>query len=182
MRVAGLALAFFGVAWAIADRGQNGGQASLAGDLCALAAAVCWAGIALCARGTRLREVRPEMQLMWQVAVSAPLLLAAAPLFGPFVRDLQPIHLWGLAFQIVVIVTASFIFWLWLLSIYPASGVASFSFLSPVVGVFLGWALLGERVGPTILVSLALVAGGIVLINRPTGPPDAPAARTRRSA
>jgi drug/metabolite transporter (DMT)-like permease len=166
-KAAGLALAFAGVAWAIADRGGQGGHASLAGDLCALGAAFGWAGIALCARATPLARVAPEMQLFWQLAVSAPILLLVAPLFGPFVRDLAPIHLWGLGFQVVVIASFGFLSWLWLLSRYPASGVASFSFLSPLFGVSFGWALLGEPVGPTILGALALVAAGLVLINRP---------------
>ena len=106
-KAAGLALAVAGVAWALLDRGASGGggAASLAGDLCALGAAVCWAGIALCARATRLMTERPEMQLLWQVGVSAPLLLAAAPFFGPFLRDPGPVHLAGLAFQVVVIET-----------------------------------------------------------------------------
>ena len=73
----------------------------------------------------------------------------------------------ALAFQIVVVVSAGFIFWLWLLSIYPASGVASFSFLSPVFPVLLGWLILGEEIGPVIVVALVLVAAGIVMINRP---------------
>jgi drug/metabolite transporter (DMT)-like permease len=168
-KAAGLALAVAGVAWALLDRGASGGggAASLAGDLCALGAAVCWAGIALCARATRLMTERPEMQLLWQVGVSAPLLLAAAPFFGPFLRDPGPVHLAGLAFQVVVIVSAGFVFWLWLLARYPASGVASFGFLTPVFGVLLGWALLGEPVGASIIGALALVSAGIVLINRP---------------
>jgi drug/metabolite transporter (DMT)-like permease len=158
--------AFAGVSWAILDRsGASGG--SLAGDLCSLAAAFCWAGIALVARGTALVRVRPEMQLLWQVGVSAPILLALAPLFGPLVRDFAPIHLWGLAFQIVVVVAAGFVFWLWLLTIYPAAGVAAFSFLTPIFGVLLGWTLLGEEVGPQIVGSLAMVSTGLWLMHRP---------------
>jgi drug/metabolite transporter (DMT)-like permease len=168
---AGLALAFAGVAWAILDRssgqGQGQGQGSLAGDLCALVAAWGWAAIAVIARGTRLRAMRPDMQLFWQVLVSAPLLLAAAPFFGPLIRDLQPIHLAGLAFQGIVVVSAGFVFWLWLLSVYPAASVASFSFLTPIFGVGLGWAVLGEHVGPAILGAALLVAVGIILVNRP---------------
>lgn len=166
IRALGLVLAFGGAAWAIMARGSGGGEASLAGDLFALGGALAWAGIALCARATPLRMVDPETQLFWQVAVSAPVLLLVAPLFGPLLRDLQPIHLWGLAFQTVVIVSFGFIFWLWLLSIYPAAGVASFSFLSPLFGVGFGWLLLGEEIGLSILGPLALVALGIVLINR----------------
>ncbi len=161
----GLALALGGVALAILTR--DDGIGSFWGDLAALGAAVGWALTALLAKASSLSRVRPEIQLMWQVAVSAPILLIAALFFGPLIRDLAPIHIAGLVFQIVVVVSAGFIFWLWLLSIYPASGVASFSFLSPVLAVGLGWLLLGEEVGPNLIAALVLVAIGILLINRP---------------
>lgn len=170
-KAAGLGVAMAGVAWAILARGGGGGgEASLAGDLCALAAALFWAGIALCARGTALRSERPEMQLLWQVGVSAPVLLIAAPFFGPLIRDFQPVHLWGLGFQAAVVVSFGFIAWLWLLSVYPASSVASFSFLGPIFGVGFGWLLLGESIAPALWGALALVAVGLVLINRPARP------------
>jgi drug/metabolite transporter (DMT)-like permease len=56
--------------------------------------------------------------------------------------------------------------------------VASFSFLSPVFAVILGWLLLGEKVGPQVWAALVLVAAGITLINRPRKrilPPSKPA-------
>ena len=163
----GLALAFAGVSWAILDRASGQGQASLLGDFCALFAAWCWAAITLIARGTRLREMPAEMQLFWQVLVSAPILILAAPLFGPLLRDLAAIHLVGLAFQGIVVVSAGFMFWLWLLSLYPAASVASFSFLTPIFGVALGWLILGEHVGLPLAGAALLVAAGIILINRP---------------
>jgi len=165
VKALGLGLAVAGVAVALFDRGE--GEASLWGDLAALGAAVGWAFTGIVAKASPLRQERPEIQLFWMVLISGPILIAVAPLFGDLVRDLQPIHLWGLAFQIVVVVTFGFIFWLWLLSIYPATGVASFGFLSPVMSVVLGWALLGEEIRPSILIALALVAVGIVLVNRP---------------
>ncbi|WP_138464725.1 DMT family transporter [Poseidonocella sp. HB161398] len=161
----GLAFAVAGVGVALANR--SGGQTSLAGDLLALGAAFSWTGIALCARVTKLREVAPETQLMCQLVISTVLLLAISPFFGPFLRDLAAIHLWGLAFQSVIVASGGFLFWLWVLSIYPAGAVASFSFLTPVFGVFLGWGLLGEHLGPEIFLALALVAAGLLLINRP---------------
>ena len=177
LKLTGLSLAFAGVTWAILDRSSAQGHASLLGDLCALIAAWCWAAITLVARGTRLREMRAEMQLFWQVVVSAPILILAAPFFGPLIRDLQPIHLVGLVFQATVVVSAGFMFWLWLLSIYPAASVASFSFLTPIFGVALGWLILGEQVGLSVGAAAALVAVGIILINRrpapaPSPPPD----------
>ncbi len=166
VKSAGLVLAFLGVVWAIADR-SGAGQASLLGDLMALGAAVGWAGLALTVRLSALRTVKPDMQLFWQVVVSTPILLIAALFFGPLIRDLEPVHLWGLGFQIIVVVSAGFMFWLWLLSLYPAATVAAFSFLGPVFGVTFGALLLGEKISVTILGALALVAIGLVLINRP---------------
>ncbi|MFZ5709764.1 MAG: DMT family transporter [Pseudomonadota bacterium] len=169
-RSLGLALAFGGVATAILYRAAGGGAGtgvSLAGDLSALAAAVCWAAIAIVVKRSSLRDVRAETQLYWQLMVSAPILLVAAPFFGPLIRDLQPIHIAGLLFQAVAVASAGFMFWLWLLSIYPASGVASFSFLTPVFGVALGWLMLSEPLTPGVFAALVLVAAGMLLINRP---------------
>jgi drug/metabolite transporter (DMT)-like permease len=171
-KAAGLALALGGVAVAMADRGGGAAAAPFAGDVLALLGAMGWAAVAILAREQGTRGVSPEMQLLWMLVVSTPLLFAAAPLFGPFLRDPGPLE-WGvLIFQSVVIVAAGFLAWFWLLGRYPSGAVASFSFLSPVFGILLGWGLLGEPVGPLLLVAGALVAAGLVLINWPRqGPP-----------
>ncbi|MFL4471325.1 DMT family transporter [Tateyamaria armeniaca] len=164
-RLAGMAIAMGGVVLALADRST--GQASLLGDLCAVGAGICWAGIALAVRVTPLSAAPAEQQLVWQLLISAPLLLVASLFFGDLIRDLQPIHIAGLIYQIIAIASFGFLFWFWLLKIYPASGVASFSFLSPVFSVLLGWLILGEQIGLSIWLALGLVAAGLVLINRP---------------
>ena len=46
---------------------------------------MAWAGIALMARGSALKDVRPEMQMFYQVAFSIPLLVFASFFFGPFI-------------------------------------------------------------------------------------------------
>ena len=164
-KITGLTLALAGVVLALFD--TPGGTASLWGDLLALLGAMGWATLALIARATRFREIRPEAQIFWQLALSGPMLLGAAVFFGPAIRDFGPIHAAGLLFQIVVVAAFSFLFWLWLLSKYPATGVGSFAFLGPVFGVALGWLLLSEPVGWTLIAALTLVALGILLINRP---------------
>ncbi|WP_238365269.1 DMT family transporter [Mesobacterium pallidum] len=165
-RIAGLVLAMAGVVWALFDPSRPG-EASLLGDLLALVSALCWMGIALTARVSEARLLKPEQQLFWQVAISAPLLLVAAPLFGPWATDPQLIHVGGLLFGAVIVVAFGFAMWFWLLSVYPASGVASFSFLSPVFAALLGWLVLDEPLGPRLIGALALVAVGLILINRP---------------
>ena len=140
---------------------------ALAGVAWALFAALCWAGNALVLRIGAVRHQSADMQLMWQLLVSAVLLMLAAPFFGALIRDFQPIHAGALLFQIVIVVSLGYSVWFWLLSVYPAAAVASFSFLSPIIGVRFGWLILGESVGATILIPLALVVAGLVLINRP---------------
>ncbi len=168
-RGVGLALAMAGVALALLDR--NSGTASWTGDLLSLLAALCWAGIVLCVRLTPLSEVPPAQQLICQVAVSAPILLLIAPLFGPLMREVEPIHVAGLLFQILAVASFGYLIWFWLMTIYPASSVASFSFLSPVFSVLCGWLILSEEVALSIWAALALVAAGIYLINRKPGRP-----------
>ncbi|MCY3878515.1 MAG: DMT family transporter [Rhodobacteraceae bacterium] len=172
VRITGLVLSLVGVAWAILSRSDSAAEGSLTGDLCALAASIGWAGIPLCARITALKRVEPEMQLFWHTIVSAPFLLILAPLFGPAVRDFQSLHMLALMFQSVIVVAGGFMFWLHLLRRYPASTVASFSFLGPIFGVLFGWLLLGEQFGNDLIFSLVCVAAGIILINRPAQPAD----------
>lgn len=160
----GLAMAMLGVAIALLDRSDT--SASLEGDLMALGAALGWAGIALLVKTTPLKTVPPAQQLMFQVLVSAPILLGAAVISGDLLRDPELIHYAALLFQIVAVASLGFLVWFWLLTIYPASSVASFSFLSPIFAVILGWLLLGEEVGPQAWVALGLVSAGIYLINR----------------
>ena len=163
-RALGLGMAMCGVALVLSRR--QVGEASVMGDIAALAAAAGWAGIALTVRLTPVSEQKPEMQLFWQLSVSTIMLLCAAPFFGPFLRAPELVHFAALAYQIVVVASAGYLFWFFLMARYPASGVASFSFLSPVLSVFLGWMVLGEQVGWATVLALMMVAIGLVLINR----------------
>ncbi|KMW57570.1 Drug/metabolite exporter family protein [Candidatus Rhodobacter oscarellae] len=163
-KIAGLACAVAGVSLALLSR--DGGGGALMGDLMALIGALGWAGIAVVAKTTPFSEDKPIMQMYWQLCTSAVILLLASLFFGPFIREFAPVHVATMGFQIVVMGALGFLFWFWLLMRYPASGVASFSFLAPIFGVGFGWLILGEPVGVSLLAALALVCLGLVLINR----------------
>ena len=165
LKAVGLALAFAGTAWAILDRSASG-AGSLAGDLCALVAAVAWAATAFVARKPTMASVGPEMQLFLMVLVSTPILLAASLFFGPFIRDLQPLHIVLLFVQAGVVVAGGFIAWLWLLAAYPAATVASFSFLTPIFALTLGAVVFSEPLDRSVVGAAVLVTLGIILINR----------------
>ena len=135
------------------------------GDIMCIIGSVLWAGIVLLARLSDLQKSTPEMQLIYQLAVSTTILIPASFLFGPFIRELEVLHLILFFIQVVGVVSIGFVLWFWVLSIYPASDMASFSFLAPVFGVIFGWLILGEEISVTITGSLLLVSLGIMLMN-----------------
>ena len=163
--VAGLALAVAGAATALGVDVTD--PNAWKGDLLAIGASMFWASIALVSRTTRLSAVTPEMNLLYQLAVSAIVMLIVAPLVGETVRDVTPAIVGIFAFQVIVIVAIGFVVWFWILSIYPVGSMASFSLLAPVFGVFFGWLIFDDTLTPRFVASLAMVVAGIVLINRP---------------
>lgn len=164
-RVLGLVLAVAGVAWALLDKPGAAQDGALIGDLMCIVGAMFWAGIALVARATALSRSEPEMQLIYQLAVSAPVLLAVAPLFGDMIREVTPTIIGIFSFQVLVVVAFGFVLWFWTLRIYPASDMTSFGFLAPLFGVLGGWLILDETITVTIIGALVLVGTGIALVS-----------------
>ncbi|MEM1198577.1 MAG: DMT family transporter [Pseudomonadota bacterium] len=165
-KVFGLLLAICGIVLAFYDPSESAGEKALLGDLMCLAGAFLWGGIPLMVRTTRLAKSTPEMQLVYMVGVSAIVVLPMSPLFGDLIRDLTPTLIAIFAVQVLFVVSTAFLTWFWLLKIYPAAKVASYSFLSPLFGVFFGWLILGEHITIWILLALAMVSVGIVFVNK----------------
>lgn len=166
VRVAGLAVAFSGIALALLGGERDPLRESWVGDVIALVAAFCWGGIALVARTTKLQHTSAEMNLLYQLAVSAVLVIPLAMLMGDTVREPTAAILGIFAFQVIVIVAIGFVVWFWILSIYPVARMASFSLLTPLFGIFFGWWIFDDPLPPSFLGALALVGVGLVLVNR----------------
>ena len=142
------------------------GQAWI-GDLMMLGAAVFWAATTLTiglGAGARVGGENAAVP----AGVSALALPVLSWLFGePGVFAPTPAVWASLAFQIVVVASASYVGWFWLIRHYPATRLSSFSFLTPVMGVLAGGLLLGEPLTPAVFLALALVGAGIFIANRP---------------
>jgi drug/metabolite transporter (DMT)-like permease len=54
-----------------------------------------------------------------------------------------------------------------LVSKYSASRLSAFTFLTPLFGVFAGYLVLGDPITPGFAAAVALVIGGLILVNRP---------------
>jgi len=171
LQSAGLVLAFAGVAWAFAEgfsRPAAGPQQWL-GDGLGVLAGVLWGATTLAIRASTLSQASPEKTLLYQLAVSGALLLAAALASAPPLSlHLSALAWSSLGFQIVVVSFASYLLWFWLIRHYPATRLASFTMLTPVFGLVLGAVLLAEPVTARLLFALATVAAGIYLVNRKT--------------
>lgn len=166
-RVAGLVLAFAGVALAFQDRLGDSGTTSLTGDLLCLAAAFFWAGTTIMVKATRLKAVTPEQTLLVQLIISALILPTLALLIGePGVFAASPLVMAALLYQIVVIASFTYLMWFFLMARQRATTLSVFTFLTPVFGVLFAWLLLGETISPSIVGALVLIASGIVLVNR----------------
>ncbi len=165
-RLIGLFLAVAGVMLALSDNQWEMDARALSGDMFCLIGAMLWASIVLVARTTALSRSSPEMQLLYQLGMSSILLLSVAPFFGEPIREMTATVITLFSIQVLVVVSFSFLLWFWLLSVYPASRMASYSFLAPVFGVFFGWLILDEALTEHILLALMLVSIGVYLVSR----------------
>jgi drug/metabolite transporter (DMT)-like permease len=164
---AGLALSFIGVALALGVSGQISHQ-MLIGDVLTLTAGALWGATTLIIKATRLRAARPIKALLYQLAVSAILLGLGILVF----RENMPTQVsaisWSsLAYQTFWVVCITYTSWFWMISHYRAGELSAFTFLTPIFGVAAGYFLLGEAIAPGFAIAVALVAGGILLVNWP---------------
>lgn len=170
-RLVGVALAFGGVFVIFSDKLGAPGPNAWIGDLLTLAAGILWGATSLVIKGSRLNNASAEKLLLYQLAVaavmSAPLLLIAGPVF----REVSSLSVGALLFQAVFVVAFSYLVWFWLMRRYPASGLASFAFLTPAFSVLIGAVLLDEPLTWKIGLALVLIAGGLIIVNRPTRTP-----------
>ena len=169
----GMALAFAGIVLAFADgflHGSTGSLRTLGGDALGVLGGVCWAATTIVVRGTALARCSPSKALLYQLAVSAVILLAVAALSGPVaLHTITPLTWASLAYQAVVIAFISYLVWFWLLTRYIASRLSVFSFLTPLFGVALGVILLGEHFSVQFVVAALLVLSGIAVVNMRAG-------------
>jgi drug/metabolite transporter (DMT)-like permease len=168
-QMVGLLIAFAGVAWAFAEGFTKpaAGAHQLLGDALGVAAGVLWGATTLAIRGSRLTSASAEKTLLYQLAISGALLLAAALLQGaPLPTHLSALAWASLGFQVVIVTAFSYVVWFWLIRSYPATRLASFTLLTPVFGLLMGAWLLGEPITARLVIALLAVAAGIVLVNR----------------
>ncbi|GAA0796079.1 DMT family transporter [Marinobacterium sediminicola] len=160
----GIALAFAGVCIAFLGSGNSEGT-SLLGDAYALAAGATWGLTTVVIRGSKLSEAPAVKTLFYQMAVAAVLLIGAAFLMGNGAMNWTPETTVNMAFQAVLIALASYLTWFWLLKRYLASRMATFVFITPLLGVVFGVLILDEVLTTNFVLGGTLVLAGIFLVS-----------------
>lgn len=163
----GLLLAFCGVALVFSDNLSLPDPRALIGDVMMLVAAAAWGFTTIVIKRSKLATASAEKTLLYQLVVSTIVLLPLLAFTGPLLREVTWLATGSAVFQAVFVVAFTYLVWFWLVRRYPAAGLSSFTFLSPVFGVLAGGLLLGEPLSWRIFVALALIAVGLVVVNRP---------------
>ncbi len=162
----GLALSFAGVALAMGV--SFGSSETLVGDALCLAAGALWAATTLIIKGTGLARARAEKALLYQLALSAVVIGAAAYARGETMPlRLSPMVALAFAYQVVWVVCVTFVVWFWMVKKYRAGELSAYTFLTPIFGVAAGHFLLGDQLTLQFLSAVALVALGILMVNWP---------------
>lgn len=164
----GLALSFAGmfVAFGLPTPALDPRQTL--GDVMMVTAAAFWAATTLTIKASRLNRAPAEKVMLYQLIVSAPILSVAAWMTGERISHWpSAVAVGALAYQTVWVVSVTFVIWFALVVRYSANRLSAFSFLTPLFGVAAGHLVLGEPLTPAFTAAVALVAAGLVLVNRP---------------
>lgn len=161
-RWTGTVVAFGGVALVLGERATSG---SLAGDLLCLLSALGWTGSVILNKRMP-RAIHPAAVIFWSAAGSIPV-------FALLTFVLESGAPWNFTAGAVasvlylgmVAATLGFVLIVWLINTYSASRVNVFVFLSPVFGVLIGWALLGEPISVQQALGGLAVALGILIVS-----------------
>jgi drug/metabolite transporter (DMT)-like permease len=129
-----------------------------------LAAGLFWSVGAIYAR--RVSSASAVMFAALQMVVGGVLLLLAGGAVGERVRVAE-VSLRSIAALVYLIIFGSllaFSAYTWLMKVTTAARVTTHCYVNPIVAVFLGWALAGERVTTNMLLGTAIVIASVVLV------------------
>jgi drug/metabolite transporter (DMT)-like permease len=166
-KTAGLVVAFVGLCLAFADGLYLPSRRELLGDALELIGGLLWGATTVVVKMRHDARLTPRRTLFYQLSISAVVLIGLAAARGePGLTGPTPLVMAALAYQAVLVAFVSYLTWFWLLQHYPASGLASFSFWTPLFGVLAGWLALGDRLSGNLGAAVVLLAAGIYLVNR----------------
>ena len=139
-------------------------QGSTLAATAVLAAGLFWSLGAIYARS--VRGASAVMFAAQQMMVGGILLLLVGGAVGERVgvAEVSLRAITSLLYLIIFGSLVAFSAYTWLMKVTTAARVATHCYVNPIVAVFLGWALAGERVTTNMLVGTAIVIASVVLV------------------
>ena len=166
----GLSVAFVGLVVAFGESFTLPSKQMLIGDSMMILAAILWGATTVVIKAGPLANISAGKTLLYQLAVSSVVLPIGSWLLNePGIVNVSSAAVMSMVYQTVWIGSFTFPTWFWLIRHYPAPRLASFTFITPILGVFAGWLVLDEPLTAALLMAMALVAVGIYLVNRQSG-------------
>jgi O-acetylserine/cysteine efflux transporter len=187
----GLLVAALGLALIASAHGESPGQMTLIGFALTLGAAFMWAITNLVVRfAGRAADYDPFAFIVWTSIVPvAPFLALAAVSEGPE-HAWSSVNQMGVRESLAVVYLGllatllAYTLWTRLLKRHPASRVAPFALLGPIVGLWAAWAAFAEQLSTAQWVGVSAVLLGLVInqlaLRRPNRTSDGSARALRR--
>ncbi len=166
--VAGLVLGFIGIAMLIGPE-QIGGRATfdMLSLLILMMAPILWSMGSLYSRTANTPD-NVFMSTAIEMLAGGVLLLIAGLITGETAKlDFAQISTNSLLAMVYLTIAGSiiaFTAYIWLLKRVPAARVATYTYVNPIIAVFLGWLILSEPLSSQILAAAVIIILAVVLI------------------
>jgi drug/metabolite transporter (DMT)-like permease len=159
------------------ERGVFSGPGMMTGAIALLVGAVSWACGIIYSRRSHLSGHPLLLSALSLLSGSIMLLIAgtiAGEARGFALASVTPRSWASLAYLVVFGSVITFTAYNWLLEHYSPTLVATHTYINPIVAVFLGWLIAGEKVTLNVGIATAMVIGAVMLVQRGTAVLDRP--------
>jgi drug/metabolite transporter (DMT)-like permease len=171
--LSGVAIGFIGIVILFKDKlnepmGQQEMQLQILASLAVIAGAICWV------IGTLYNRSSPApgsiyKNLGWQLLGGSVICLIISAGSGEWTAldwSNTSWQSWGaIAYLSIAGSIVAFVAYTWLLNEKPAAIVGTYSYINPIVAVFLGWLLADEAISSSQLIGMTIVLFSAIIIN-----------------
>lgn len=115
------------------------------------------------------RSLRPQSHMMVQIGLQMFLagigILVVSFIVGEsHSLEVSTSSLWALLYLVFFGSILAYTAFIYIIQQWPLSKVSTYAYINPVIAVLLGWLVLREPVTPGILLSMAVILGGVILV------------------
>ena len=166
----GLVVGFLGLCILVAPSFLEPSQAqwSMARILALVGACLCWTIGSMYIRHVR-QAADPMDGAGVQMLSGSVFLFVASFLFGEWSgftwAQVAPEAWWAWTYLVLAGSLVGYTSFVWLMKHASPTLVSTYGYINPMIAVFLGWWVLGEQVGPRMLIASATIIAGVVMIS-----------------